>query len=245
MAERLSSSKWVVSIFTGITLIILLGVVVPPMMEQLPGKGTSTTHQLVNTAFTSNADNWENTTEGTNVVNGWNAGGYITISRTDNNAGYENGYFWQSVTLSSLGDKVNSATVSFKYRVIDNDNVTGITIKAILYNGTDNTTLFSVSTTENAAAWTSVENDIASLITSAGTYTLYLRAEENVDSTAPASSVIVGFDDANLSITTYSNAFGDDINTTAGNYGPTIVKILFIGFFLAGVFLLLRYLNVV
>lgn len=163
---------------------------------------------LANTSFSDNTgnvpDNWDNAVEGDNITNAWSSSGYVTVTRTDNGTivdNTENSNWYQSVTVSSIGDGICSAVVSYKYRVMDNDNATSIVIQVLLDDGSDNTTLLNENVTASeSASWTSGENSVADNITAAGTYTLHLRTEIIPDNSKAASNIQVGWDDANLII---------------------------------------------
>lgn len=166
---------------------------------ELPKTTTYTTYTTTNPAFTSNATGWDNYVE-SNAVNDWNSGGYITTTVTDNLDVYENGIWSQALSVASIYDGVTSATLSFKYRIIDNDNLSAIGLAVYLDNGTDNNLIWVSTSTAESESWTTQENNVASVVTAAGTYTVYLRAEIKPDTTEAASNIVVGFDDASLSV---------------------------------------------
>lgn len=173
---------------------------------------TNYTDQLVNTDFSDNTgsqvDNWDNDTAGTGVANAWNASGYGTTTTTDNdNTQVDNGTWSQSATVSSIHHGVSSVTVSFEYRVIDNENVQSITLSALLDDGSDNSTVWQTTTTENSGTWTAQENSMLSVVDAAGTYTLWLRAEITPENTGAGSNVQVGWDDANLVVVSYAKGY--------------------------------------
>lgn len=183
-----------------------------------------TTNQTVNSTFENTAsvpDNWENLTEPITVSltsNAWNSSGYVTVTRTDNADNTENGIFYQALTLSTTRDGISSATTSFEYRVIDNENAGTINIVARLGDGVENFTLFDENVTgSESASWTSVENNILDNITTTGTYTLWLRAEINpVHTNASANdtdttSCIVGFDNALITVQTYGMGYTENV----------------------------------
>lgn len=192
-----------------------------------------TTNQTLNSALSDNTgnvpDNWENGTEpelSYSITNSWNAAGDLRVTRTDNGDNMENGIWYQSLTLASTRDGISSATVSFEYRVIDNENAGSIVIIALLGDGSDNFTLFEENVTgSESASWTTIENDVSDNITTTGTYTLWLRAEINpvhADSgiDADGSSIIVGFDDASINVQTYGMGYIEnvvsDVETQSG-----------------------------
>jgi len=202
--------------------------------------GRSTSSNLtVNSTFENTAsvpDNWDNTIEpvlSSITSNAWNSSGYVTTTRTDNGDNIENGVFYQSLTISTTRDGISSATTSFSYRVIDNENAGSINIVARLGNGLDNFTLFDENVTgSESASWTSVDNDVSDNITTTGTYTLWLRAEINpAHGNAgavgnDASSCIVGFDDASISVSTYGMGYSENAIGEVEEKGATVFSLL-------------------
>lgn len=200
---------------------------------------TTVTSQTANSALSDNTgnvpDNWENLTDpavSITITNSWNAAGDLRVTRTDNADNNENGVWYQSLTLSSTQDGISSAIAAFEYRVIDNENAGSIIVRVQLCNGTDNTTLFVDNVTANeSASWTAVENDVSSVITTTGIYTLYLRAELNSGHESPitdcdGSSIIVGFDDASISVTTYGMGYAENAVGQVESRGYTSFNLL-------------------
>ena len=178
-----------------------------------------TTSQTANSDLSDNTgdvpDNWENLEEPaiSTVTNAWNASEYLTVTRTDNGDNIENGIWYQSLTISSTRDGISSATASYEYRCIDNENIASAVVRVQLCNGTDNTTLLVDNiTAEESASWTAIENDVSSVINATGTYTLYLRAEISaVNTYGEGASAIVGFDDASLTVQTYGMGYTENV----------------------------------
>lgn len=198
----------IITLIVAIIIVYQLGIAgIAPTSDQLICDDADT---LVNASFSDNTgnkvDNWDNTVEGTGIVNAWNSGGYVTVTRTDNGLAVdnlENSNWYQSMTISSIGDGVCSAAVSYSYRVIDNDNAISIVIKVLLDDGSDNTILLNENvTTGKSASWTSGENNVLDNVDAAGTYTLYLRTEIVPDNSKAASNIQVGWTSANLTVST-------------------------------------------
>lgn len=211
MAQKVGN-KSILSLLT----LLVVGLALSPLLISLVNSAQpydSTTYQLVNYEFSDNTgdvpDSWENFIQGNVVVNAWNASGYTTVTRTDNGDNYENGIWYQRLSLPSLHDEIYTATIDFKYRVIDNENAGSIVVKVLMDSGdeTENFVLIDENVTESeSGSWTSVENNVIDNIAAVGTYTLWFRVEINpVHTNAGAnpldgSSIIIGWDDANLTI---------------------------------------------
>lgn len=185
----------------------------------LPSKlgGTTTSYVTLNADLSDNTgnvpDNWDNLTEPAAsgyITNAWNASEYLTTTR-DTAAGdnFENGAWYQALTVSSIYDEVSTATLSFKWRLIDNDNIEAIYIRVYLCDGTDNTLIFEDNSIENTATWNTQENSVTSVVDAAGTYVVYLRSEIDPDD-ANVPNVVVGWDDASLSVSAYSRSYADN-----------------------------------
>lgn len=211
--------------------------------ESLEGTGTTYTDQTLNSDFSDNTgavpNHWDNYKEN-NATNAWNASGYITTTVTDNLDKYENGIWYQALTVSSIHDEIKSATLNFKWRLIDNDNLSAIALKVYLYDGTDNTLIWSSDNKENTATWNSQENSVTSVVDAVGTYTVYLRAEIKPDNTEAASKIIAGWDDVGLTVNTYDKSVGEGTATDIGDIGGTIFSIMAI-LALVGIILLLMW----
>jgi len=192
-----------------------------------------TTNQLANTDFSDNTgstvDNWENhldTLDGDGeihigIMENWNSGGYVTISRYDNGdhegaatgvENQENGYFAQAVTIASTRDGISSATLTFDYRIIDNENASDITIEVRVDDGTDNETWWIENVTgSESASWTTVENNLIDNITTTGTYRIWLITRIIPNQNSENSSIQVGWDDANISVQTYGMGYTENV----------------------------------
>lgn len=205
---------------------------------------TSTTTELLNTSFTDNTgtqvDNWDNRVENAAVNAMDTSSGYVTTTVTDNGdvdadgtGTTENGWFYQSLTLSSIQDGFTSATVTAQYRLIDNENIEEIDSFVYLDDGTDNTTVWTDNSIENAATWTSISVDVSDNIDATGTYTLYLVTSILPDNDQENSNIVVGWTAANIAVVTYQmgyleNAVGDVEGQTStgfslGSLVPLIV----------------------
>lgn len=163
-----------------------------------------------NTGVATNPDNgWAQYVEN-GATNAWNSGGYVTVTSTENDAitkTLDSGVWYQRVAISDVYDGVVSAATSFKFRVLDNDNAQSILVRGLLDNSTDNITLFSENMLESddLGAWVTVDNNVASYVDAAGTYTLWLRVDmvgfdDGATNPTTAWSGIVGFDDASLAV---------------------------------------------
>lgn len=200
--------------------------------EAVEGLGTTYNYVTLNSAFSDNTgnmpDNWENLTEpavSDNVTNAWNTIGYLTVTRDNCADNFENGVWYQSLVVSSIYDEVSTATLSFKWRLIDNENIEAIYIRVYLCDATDNTLIFESDNIENTAAWNTQENSVTSVVDAAGTYTIYLRAEiDPHDSDTP--NVEVGWNDVSLSVDTYDESVGEETAEGIGDVGSIIFTIL-------------------
>jgi len=202
-----------------IIVALIVGLVMIPILISLVNSSTlsQTTHQTLNSTFADNdtpyrPTYWDNAVNN-QATDNWNSAGYVDVESIDNSTtNVDNGTWYQSVTFSAGYDELISAVSTFNFRVIDNDNAQSIVVRATLWNGTDNTVLFYENVTAlKSSSWTTVENDIGSHITGAGTYTLYIDAEMN--GKGPGTNLIgnkpnlfVGFDDASLTIVTASQS---------------------------------------
>lgn len=224
-----------------ISLLILIAIgamvlysVTGSALDTAQAQRTSYTDQLLNTSFTDNTgakpDNWDNTRQGTNIANAWNSSGYVTVTRTDNGTivdNQENSWWHQALSVGSIYDGISTATVSYKYRVIDNDNAASIVIKVLLDDGTDNTTLLNENVTKSeSASWTSGENSVLDNITTTGTYTIHLKTEIIPDNSKEASNIQVGWDDASLSVVTYSKPYMENAITNVEAKGSIVLNLL-------------------
>lgn len=219
--------------------------------KQTAGTGDTTTTATLNSALSDNTgnvpNNWENYTERDFVTNAWNTGGYLTVTCTDNAEGaednWENGIWYQSFTLAGVGDGITSATLSWRHRVIDNENAASIVIEVLLGDGTDNTRIFYDNVTaDESASWTSGENNVMDNISATGTYTVWLRTEINPvhadeGNGADTSSIIVGWDEVSISVDTYGKGVAENIIADVGETGsdvfPLILLLVLIGVFVA------------
>lgn len=204
----------------GVVAALIVGLALSPLLISFVSSAqpySYTTYQLLNYDFSDNTigtipDNWENQTEpdpSSYTTNDWNASGYVTVTRTDNDDSYENGIWFQRLSLLSMHDEIYTATINFKYRVIDNENAGSIVVRVLMDSGdgTENFVVFYENVTAGeSASWTSVENNIIENIIAVGTYALWLGADmnpahSNVDEVGTdGSSCIVGWDDAYLTI---------------------------------------------
>lgn len=138
---------------------------------------------------------WDNV-----VTDNWMANWSQSDERVWDNGDNGTASWYQSLTVSSLHDGVNSATIVAKFRLYDNENLATFTARVYLDNGTDNNVIWESTSIENSASYTSIENDVSSYITATGTY--YIRLWENAVVTDNAN-IIVYWDDASLGITTH------------------------------------------
>lgn len=238
MNARGQADPWGVGGLVALLVLIAIGALVTyevtGALNTESGRSTSS-NLTANSALGDNTgnvpDNWENLTEpavSDSITNAWNTSGYLTVTRTDNGDNIENGAWYQALTISSIRDGISSATASYEYRCIDNENAASIVILVQLCNGTDNTTLFTdnVTATESAS-WTAVENDISSIVTTIGTYTLYMRAElSTINNYGAGASAIVGFDDASISVTTYGMGYAENAIGEVEAKGATVFSLL-------------------
>lgn len=203
-----------------LTLIITLVVAIIVVYQLFISGAGPTTDQyiagaassLTNTDFSENSDNlttfaWDNAVENA-AVNAWDVSGYVTTTVSDNGdvdsdgtGIWENGYFYQALTLTTIGDGVVSATLTADYRLIDNENIEDIDSYVYLCDGTDNTTIWTDNSIENSASWTSISESVLDNVDATGTYTVYLITQIKPDNTTHGSSVIVAWDEVNLSVT--------------------------------------------
>jgi len=201
----------------GIVAALIVGLMLSPLIISFVSSVQPydyTTYQTLNYDFSDNTgvvpDNWDNYVEGDNITNAWNSDNYITATRTDNGLiadNYENSNWYQALAVSDIHDGVSSATLAFKYRLIDNENLSKIVLEARLCDGTDNTTIWTDNSVENSASWTSESHSVLDNVSSTGTYTLYLRAEIAPDESGVESSIQVGWDDASLTVVTQTETF--------------------------------------
>ena len=199
----------------------------------LSAQTTYTDYALSNASLSENTgdmpDDWENLTEpavSDYVTNAWNSSGYLTVTRTDNGDNMENGIWCQRLSVTNIYDGVDSATLSYKFRVIDNENAGSIVVKVLLDSGAgkENFTLYEDNVTaDESASWTSVENDVSDNIIAAGTYAVWLRVEVNPAHGNPdevgtdGSSCIVGWDDVSLTTRTYDDYIDPDAQAARSN----------------------------
>lgn len=207
-------NKDFIPVFVFVFVGIILFPVISGMISAITSARDLTTYETLNYSFSDNTgdvpDNWENQTEpliSDYITNAWNTGGYVTVTRTDNSDNYENGVWFQRLTLASVHRGVDSATVSFKYRVIDNENVGSMSVVVWLDSGagSENFVLYNENVTaDESASWISVENTVTDNIAGVGTYAIWLRAELNaVNNYGEGASAILGWDDARLSVSVY------------------------------------------
>lgn len=198
-------------------------------------------NSLTNTDFTENTnsipDNWDNSTVGMTVdtenAHTFIENGHVFIRWTDNgnNSGVdrapdnENAWYYSDLVIGSLMDGLNSATTTFQWRLIENENMLGgteVIIEALLGRpGGDNVTIYNTGENVISTAWTTIENSVSSYITGAGTYILYVRASATPDNTLGTSKITVGFDNVNLTVQIYGRGHLEntisDVETQTGS----------------------------
>jgi hypothetical protein len=203
---------------TSITLIVTLvvGIIVVNqffLATPLMGETTYTKDQLLNTSFTDNTgstpDYWTDVTSGENRLCSWDSTNKWVYENGDNGlAGW-----YQSLTVSDF-DTVSSATLSASYKLGDNTGITSITVKAMIENSTDNITIWQSTSKDNSAGWVSIDNNVASHITVAGTYKLWLW--ENIRTTMDNNNFTY-WDDANLVVNSNITLVDSEAQATYNN----------------------------
>lgn len=220
-------------VLVGLVVVVIIGSALIPVVSSFVEGAqtyTRTTYQTLNIDFSDNADGWDNYVEN-NAVNAWNASGYITTTVTDVEDLYENGIWYQALEIPSISDGIVSATLSFDWRLVDNDNISAINFAVYLDDGTENTLIWDDTSVENTITWNSQENNVASIADVAGTYTVYIRAEIKPDSGEAASNIIAGWDDVSLKVVIQTK----NITTTS------IITYLIPLFFVVGLVLIVVY----
>ncbi len=215
--------------------------------EQAEGQGrTLATDQLLNVTFADNTltlpDNWDNAVENA-AANAYNTSlEYVTTNVTDNGdvdgdgtGTTENGWWFQSLTVSSLRDGLTSATVTASYRLIDNENLEAINSYIYLDDGTENTQVWTDNTIDNAATWTSISVDVSDNVDATGTYTLYLYTEILPDNDQVGSNIQVAWTAANLTVVTHNFGLAENIvgavGQTGGDTFPLVMLVILLGAF--------------
>lgn len=193
--------------------------------EQLEGTGTTYPYTTINSTFTDNTDNWDNAVTDNSTGLWENISGNGVISDNTDNGTCE---WYQSLIVSNIYDEVDSATITAKYQLSDNTALENLQIKVILDDGTDNNVILLVDNTLHAAdnsTWYTVDNDVSSYITAAGTY--YIRLWDNTERNAPGDNYVsVRWDNVTLTVNAYDKSIGEDTSTDIGDVGETIFTIL-------------------
>jgi len=236
-----------------IVAIVVIGFAVSSIRESTIEErtGTTYTNELLNTSFTENtglnADHWDNYVENGATASLDTSQDYFLMRTTENEntstPKIDNGVLKQSVTVSTIHDELVSATSTFSFRVYDNDNARSIVVKVLLDDGTDNTTLYSENVTlKENTSWTTVENDVISYVTTAGTYTLWIRAEMLGYASGSGAGTLceVQFDNVNLTVDTYDRSVGEDIAHDTGSPTVKVFTLMFVTIVIGAALYLLR-----
>jgi hypothetical protein len=139
----------------------------------------------------------------------------------------ENSLWYQSRTLSSVREGITSARLSFRYRVVDNDNANSIVITVLLDDGTDNTTIFTENVTESeSGTFTSVDNNVIDNVDATGTYAVFVQTQIAPDNSKIGSNIEVRYDDVNLSIVTYDKSYAENTLDNVEEKGETAFSLV-------------------
>lgn len=205
-----------------IVALLIGGMIITEFYGTAQESAPTYTYATTNSTFADNEDGWSSTAENTVLVtNAWDAGEYITTTVAAVSGNYENGIWYQSLSVSDIYTGVDSATLSLKWRLIDNENIEAVYVRIYLCDGTDNTLIYENDSVDNTTTWNTQENSVTSVVDAAGTYTVYMRAEIDPDD-ANTPSVIVGWDTASLTVV----AWESQGLTEVGDKIPTVFKLL-------------------
>jgi len=231
---------------------LIFGKIHTVAVEQSEGSGTTYTDVTLNSDFSDNTngipDNWENVVTENRIAVLDNYG--ITNRFLQDN---DNGicYWYQTLAISNLYDSVSSATVNFAYQISDNSGLDGGShkLKVLLGRpGGDNVTIWE-NLSEIAAdngTWHTQENTVTSYINATGTYTFYLFDNAVTAGDADTDNVVVRWDNASLSVSTYGKGVAEiiveDVGETGADVFPLIVLMVLIGVFV-GIIAILKVLG--
>ena len=153
----------------------------------------------------------------------------------------DNAYISDNYFAIVVPDGVSSATLSFKYRVWDNDNANTILFKVkIERSAGDNYTVWSENAVHSkSASWTTQENDVTLNMTGTGNYKIWIEAHLHgyggpaVLGGGNEENIVIQFDDVSLNVTTYSKGYLENTldtveakTETAYDLGATLPMII-------------------
>lgn len=190
-----------------IVIALIVGLALTPLIVSLVSDAqpySYTTYQTLNSGFADNdTENcpayWDNVTTDNRQIN-WDQPNERVWDNGDNGTSS----WYQVLTVSSLSDGLYSATIKAKYRLYENSGMDNITAWVYLDDGTDNHLIWESTDNENTLTYISIENNISSYITAAGTY--YIRFGENV-SVPGDNDIITYWDDASLVVVTETETY--------------------------------------
>ena len=227
--------------------------------NQLEGAGTTVSYASNNSTFADNVigiplyweDNVQDNDAKVTLIRGA-TGDFIQMANfcgdnSDNTM--DIGYIVDNGTsVTSLLDDVKSASLTYKYRVWDNDNANTLQIEFWLERpGGDNVNIWlenrdSAGTLAESTSWTTATKDVTDYINAAGTYKVWIVTRMHGYGGASAEkggfdeNISVQYDDVKLTIDTYSNSIGENINVdvseTGGDAFPLILLAVIVSIFI-------------
>ncbi len=197
----------IISLVVAIIIVYQLGIAAPLTSENI-----SYTSATTNSTLTDNVDGWI----GDNGVNDgetshwgvWDSDLGVLIIASENAETVDNAGWYQFLTIASIYDGVDSATLTFDYNLVENTQLVSCTVYGILDDGTDNNVIYSASADNKLVGSQTVENDVTSYITAAGTYAIWMQAE--IEGTDTSDNIRIQFDNASLTVNIHDDYVDPD-----------------------------------
>ena len=227
--------------------------------NQLEGAGTTHTDTSNNSTFADNVigiplywqENYQENDGKLTLIRGA-TGDFIQMSNTlgDNSDNVmDNVYIMDNGTnVTSLLDDVKSATLTYKYRVWDNDNATTLQIELWLERpGGDNVNVWkdnrnNAGNLGESTSWTTATKDVTDYINATGVYVIHIVTRmhgyggASHEKGGNDENISVQYDDVKLTIDTYSNSVGENINVDVEETGadafPLILLAVIVSIFI-------------
>lgn len=247
--KMVKEENLITKIFAGIIIILFFGFVGTMLFPLLGGTGTDHPYSTLNSTFSDNEntgmspDNWDNVVTDNRVAFWDNDNLWLEMS--DNGLGY----WFQSLSVTTLYNRVGSATISFAYNFGDNTGLDDASathvIRCIMENPAGENTIIWENDSWIPAdndTWYTQENDVSSLITTAGTYKIFLQDNActwGIDSAD--DNVVWRWDNASLVIVGYEYSFGENIQPYCTTFVPIIVVMMLISFLVYAVTRIFKY----
>lgn len=228
----MADSKIIKTVFVGIIMIAVLGWVTNVMVGMQPTEDTWATEEK---EFQT-VDEWtlENTAPFTishNETDEW-----IDVGADDTGSG--SAQISQTVDVGAY-QEIEDARAVFDWQIDDATSLTEVTVTGQIIDPDGNVDNIVQNTESDTATWTTENEDISDHVDESGEYEFVLLVEGEVD----GSDLETNLDNTQASITANVDQLG--VVEKLGEYGPYLVMILIMSFFVLGITVLLRYLNVV